>query len=93
MFQKLVSHNDDIRRLVNVGFAVAFDSKHLVIRDIPYLDANRHLQVGAIVTKLEFIDQVRVTQQNHQIFFAGGSPYGIDGTPIRNLGDSPAQLS
>lgn len=93
MFQKLVSHNDDISRLVKKGFAVAFDSNHMVIRDIPYLDAHKRLQVGAIVTKLEFVDQMRVTQQNHQIFFAGGSPHNIDGTPIRNLGDSSTQLT
>lgn len=93
MFQKLVNHNDDIRRLVKRGFAVAFDSKHMVIRDIPYLDAMKQLQIGAIITKLEFVDQDRVTQQNHQVFFAGGPPHNIDGTPIRNLGDSPANLT
>ena len=62
MFQKLVSHNDDIRRLVKKGFAVAFDSNYMVIRDIPYLESKKQLQVGAIVTMLEFIDQDRVTQ-------------------------------
>lgn len=92
MFQKLVSHNNDIKRLVGKGYAVAFDSNHMVIRDIPYLDANRQLQVGAIVTKLEFVDNERVTQQNHQVSFAGGSPCGIDGTPISNLGDNPHKL-
>jgi len=86
MFQKLVSHNDDIRRLVEKGYAVAFDSNCLVIRDIPYLDSNRQVQIGAIVAKLTFIDQVRVEQVDHQIFFAGSVPHGIDGAPIPNLG-------
>lgn len=71
MFQKLVNHNDDIRRLVEKGYAVAFDSNYLVIRDIPYLDSNCELQIGAIVTKLEFVDQERVTQTDHQIFLLG----------------------
>ena len=74
MFQKLVNHNDDIRRLVEKGYAVAFDSNCLVIRDIPYLDASRNRQTGAIVTKLSFVNQERVTQENHQVFFAGGNP-------------------
>lgn len=93
MFQKLVSHNDDIRRLVEKGYAVAFDSNYLVIRDIPYLDSNRKLQFGAIVTKLVFIDQERVTQDDHQIFFAGFVPYNLDGTAIPNLGGGPTQLT
>lgn len=92
MFQKLVSHNDDIRRLVEKGYAVAFDSNYLLVRDIPYLDSERQLQIGAIVTKLEFVDQVRVKQSDHQIFFAGSVPHNLDGSPIPNLGGGPAQL-
>ena len=93
MLQKLVSHNDDIRRLVEMGYAVAFDSNHLVVRDIPYLDSDRHLQVGAIVAKLDFIDQERVAQTDHQVFFAGSVPYGLDGKPISNLGGGPTHLA
>ncbi len=92
MFKKLVSRNDDIRRLVETGYAVAFDSNCLVVRDIPYLDADRTLQTGAIVTKLVFIDQERVTQDDHQIFFAGSPPHGLNGEPIPNLGGGPTQL-
>lgn len=92
MFQKLVSHNDDIRRLVEKGCAVAFDSNYLLIRDIPYLDSDRHLKIGAIVTKLKFIDQKRVEQEDHQIFFAGSVPCNLDGTPIPNLGGGPTSL-
>src|SRR6266404_5773922 len=93
MFQKLVNHNDDIGRLLEKGYAVAFDSNCLVVRDIPYLDDQRRLQVGAIVTKLVFIDQERVTQDDHQIFFAGSVPHNIDGTAIPNLAGGPAQLA
>jgi len=70
---------------VEKGYAAAFDTNHLVIRDIPYLDAEGKLRFGAIVTKLEFIDQQRVKQQDHQVFFAGSVPYGLDGKPVPNL--------
>lgn len=85
MFQKLVSHNDDIRRLVEKGYAVAFDNNCLVIRDIPYLDNQLQLQIGAIVSKLVLIDENRVTQDDHQIYFAGSVPHNLDGKPIPNL--------
>jgi Domain of unknown function (DUF6791)/ThiF family len=93
VFQKLVSHNADIRGLVEKGYAVAFDSNHLVVRDIPYLDSDRKLQIGAIVTKLEFIDQECVTQTDHQVFFAGSIPHGLDRKPIPNLGGGTFQLT
>ncbi|MCY4623618.1 MAG: hypothetical protein OXC99_01210 [Chloroflexi bacterium] len=38
MLHRLVSHNDDLRRLLEKGYAVAVDSNHLVVRDIPYLN-------------------------------------------------------
>ena len=93
MFQKLVNHNDDLRRLLEKGYAVAFDTNHLVVRDIPYLDSESKLQAGAIVAKLEFIDQERVTQTDHQVFFAGSVPYGLDRMPILNLGGGPTHLT
>lgn len=94
MLQSLVSHNDDIRRLVEKGYAVAFDrTNHLVVRDVPYLDAERNLKIGAFVTKLEFIDQQRVKQQDHQVFFAGAIPYGLDGRPVPNLAGGPCTIT
>lgn len=93
MFQKLVSHNDDIKRLVDKGYAVGYDSGYLVIRDIPYLDKELKLKIGAFVSKLVFIDQDRVKQEDHQIFFAGSIPYNLDGKPIPNLGGGVTQLA
>jgi len=93
VFQRLVSHNDDIRRLVEKGYAVAFDSNCIIIRDIPYLDHQRQLRIGAIVAKLVFIDENRVTQDDHQIYFAGSVPHNLDGKPIPNLAGGPVQLA
>lgn len=92
MSVELVNHNDDIRRLLEKGYAIRIDGAYLVVRDIPYLDSQKAFKIGAIVTKLEMIDRVRVKQHNHQVFFAGSSPCGLDGRPIPNLGDSPATL-
>lgn len=94
MLQSLVSHNDDIRRLVEKGYAVAFDrTNHLVVRDVPYLDAQGALRIGAFVTKLEFVDQQRVKQQDHQVFFAGAVPYGLDGKPVPNLAGGACSIA
>jgi hypothetical protein len=87
-----VSHNDDLRRLVEKGYAVAIDAGYLLIRDIPYLDAQRQLQWGAFVAKLVFVDKFSVEQDDHQIWFAGSVPHGLDGKPVPNLGGGPASL-
>lgn len=94
MSHQLVNHNDDILRLVKKGYAVAFDDSHyLVVRDIPYLDDQRNLQWGAIVTKFQDQGNDKIAQEDHQIFFCGSHPHELDGTPIRNLGGGPTTLA
>lgn len=92
MLIELANHNDDIRRLLDKGYALRVDGPHLVVRDIPYLDNQREKKIGAIVAKLVFIDKVRVTQDNHQVYFAGSVPHGLDGQPIPNLGVGQANI-
>jgi hypothetical protein len=90
---ELASHNDDIRRLLEKGYALRDDSDYLVVRNIPYLDSQLALQVGAFVTKMVPIDRDRVRQDDHQVFFAGSVPYGLDGKPVPNLGGGAATLT
>lgn len=93
VFQKLVSHNDDLGRLVEKGYAVAFDGGYLIVRDIPYLGPAGALKVGAFVTKLVHVDEFKVIQEDHQVFFAGSIPHGLDHQPIRNLGGGETKLA
>ena len=92
MLQKLANHNDDLRRLLEKGYACAVDGGHLVVRDIPYLNDQGALQWGAFVVDLEFVDKERVKQKNHQLYFTGAVPCGLDGKPIPWLGRKDATL-
>ncbi|MCO6057955.1 ThiF family adenylyltransferase [Pseudomonas sp. MOB-449] len=93
MFQKLVSHNEDLRRLVEKGYAVAFDGPHLIVRDIPHLDASGALHWAAFIAKLVFVDEMRVVQEDHQVYFSGGIPHNMDGTPVQNLAGGPHTIA
>lgn len=92
LFQKLVSHNEDLERLAKKGFAVGFDQGLLIVRDIPYLDEQKQLHWGAIVAKLIDVDGSKVQQDDHQIYFAGTVPHNVDGTPVQNLGGGACSL-
>lgn len=92
MFRALASHNDDLDRLEKRGYAIATDSNYIVVRDIFYLDADLNLREGAIVTKFVDRGENRIQQEDHQVFFAGGTPYGLDGKPIPNLADRATTL-
>lgn len=92
MLIELASHNPDLKRLLERGYALRKDGAHLVVRRVPYLDHAGELQTGAFVAKLEFVDRNRVTQDNHQVWFAGSTPYGLDGKPVPNMGESVGTL-
>lgn len=86
MLNTLASHNPDLKKLLEKGYALSIDTNNLVVRDVPYLDSKKELKIGAFVTKLEFIDQNRVKAVDHQIYFCGGHPCELNGKPIKNLG-------
>jgi hypothetical protein len=93
MLNTLALHNEDINRLIDKGYAVSIDSNYLVVRDIPYLDESKNLLIGAIVSKIVFIDEVRIQQEDHQIFFCGSHPCHLDGSHILNMGGGPTTLA
>ncbi len=93
MFRKLVNHNEDIKKLIEKGYAVSTDSNCLIIRDIPYLGGNRELQIGTIVSKYLDVDGARICQDDHQIYFAGAHPCEINGMPIQNLGGGTCSIN
>ena len=77
-----------------MGYAVVLDSNYLVVRDIPYLDAAGKLKTGAMVATLVYRDNNEMAyQDDHQVYFAGGVPHQIDGTPIPKLSDRPTTLA
>jgi hypothetical protein len=92
VLKTLASRNPDLKALLEKGFALAIDTNCLIVRDIPYLDANGQLQWGAMVSKLVSEDDVIFRPSDHQIFWAGPRPYGLDGQVVRGLGGGNAQL-
>lgn len=92
MLKTLASHNPDLQRLLEKGYALAIDSDYLVVRDIPYLDSAGQLQWSAFVGKLVLEDQTRVRPEDHQIYFAAPRPFGLDGQVVRGLGGGDGQL-
>lgn len=92
MLFPLASRNPDIQKLLDRGYALRLDSNYLVVRDIPYLDAAGDLRWGAIVTTMKDMDGTRVAPHDHQVFFAGGVPHGLNGKPIPFLGGGTASV-
>lgn len=87
MSSALLDLNDDLRRLRDEGFNTSIDGAHLVVRDIPYVNARREVRRdGILVTALELNgDLTKSPLEDHTIKFAGEYPCTADGQPIAAL--------
>ena len=93
MLIELASHNDDIRRLLEKGYALRYDGEYLIVRDIPYLDSQLALQVG------RDRHEARLRRQgprSSRMTIRSSSParclMGSTAKPIPNLGGGPTSL-
>lgn len=89
----LAEYNPDIKQLIEKGYALSIESDYLVVRDVYYLDENKNLQVGSLISKIVDVDKKQIRLHDHQMLFCGSHPCQMDGTPIRNMGGGPATLT
>ena len=92
MSRRLIDLSPDLTKLVVEGYSVAIKGGFLVVGDIPYVDADRNVQRGTLVSDLESDGQKTVKPTKHVVYFVGKKPCKTDGTPIAGLGRSDTKV-
>lgn len=96
MPQQLISRNADLKQLRDEGHEVEVKSGHLLVRNVPYLDAGGALRRGTLVSELTLAGDVTTKPATHVAHFAGEYPCDHKGAPLdkirnqsetRDLGD------
>jgi hypothetical protein len=83
VLRQLVNRNPYLARLEEGGFHIDFINGYFVLYGVPYLDGALDLCHGDLVSKVELSgDFVIDRPADHQVFFRGGRPHGLDGNPI-----------
>ncbi len=84
----------DLKRLREEGYLVQIKGNLLVLREVPYLNANKELKRGALVSTLNLAGDVTQVPETHVMHWIGEYPCGIDGRPIEALRhqDNPTNL-
>ena len=52
MSRALFSRNPDLKRLRDEGYFVLQQGGHLVMREVPYVDAHREVRIGTLISSL-----------------------------------------
>lgn len=87
MPQELINHSPDLQRLRDEGYAIEIREGHLLVHEIPYVDAKRRIRHGILVSDLTSVagDKTVSPVQQHVAHFIGEHPCNSDGTVITGI--------
>jgi hypothetical protein len=85
MSHRLISHSPDLKRLRDEGYVVQIQGGLLLLREIPYVNAQRQVRTGTLISTLNMAGDVTQYAQDHVASFDGDFPCNADGTAIHQI--------
>jgi tRNA A37 threonylcarbamoyladenosine dehydratase len=84
MSHELIEANPDLKRLKDEGYAVEVKDSFLLVHEIPYVNSNRKIKYGILVSDLSSMAGNRTTSPvgQHVAYFIGDHPCNSDGSII-----------
>lgn len=82
MSRQLFNLNPDLRQLRSEGYSVHCHGGYLVMKDVPYRNADGQICRGAFASALRLNGDMTLKPEDHTILFVGEPPYSADGQPI-----------
>lgn len=85
MSQQLISRSPDLKQLRDDGYDIGVMGSYLLIKGIPYINSNREVKCGTLVSELTLAGDVTTTPNNHVAFWVGDYPCNKDGSEIHQI--------
>jgi tRNA A37 threonylcarbamoyladenosine dehydratase len=86
MSQQLISRSPDLKRLREEGYDIEIRSGHLLVKSVPYVNANKQVRRGTLVAPLGDMSGESVNRpSDHTAFFQGEHPCHADGNVISKI--------
>ncbi|MFF3891264.1 ThiF family adenylyltransferase [Streptomyces sp. NPDC001914] len=82
---QLTSRSPDLKRLADEGYEVEIRSGMLLVHHVPYLDRDRTVRYGTLVSELSLSNDVTVAPNTHVAMFTGLEPCDGLGQPLEAL--------
>lgn len=93
MSQLLINHNDDLKRMRDAGYDISIRSSHLLLSNVPYVNSNREIEYGVLVSTLDLAGDKTILPSTHVVSFAGSHPCNKDGSEIVKIKHQSEQKS
>ena len=88
MLPALISHSPDLVKLWQEGLSLEVSGDgHLIVKNIPYVNANKEVLFGNLVSVLDMDanKQKTIKPSSHVVFFEGQIPCDPDGKPLDQI--------
>ena len=85
MSQQLINRSSDLSQLRDDGFNIEVRGNHLLVNDVPYLNSQREVRYGTLISELTLAGDVTTTPGTHVAFFVGEHPCNKDGTEMQKI--------
>jgi hypothetical protein len=82
MLQQLINRSPDLKRLRDEGYEIEVKGGYLIVNHIPYVNGNKEVKFGKLITSLSLNNNATIRPDNHVISFMGEYPCNQDGTII-----------
>ncbi|ANT66112.1 MULTISPECIES: ThiF family adenylyltransferase [Aeromonas] len=82
MSHQLISRSSHLQRLRNEGYNLDIKGGYLLIRDVPYVNAQRQVLRGELVMVLALSADVAACPPDHTAYFVGDCPCDAQGQPL-----------
>lgn len=80
-----ISLSPDLTRLKDEGYEIEIVADHLVVRNVPYVNASRNVRRGALVSELSLAGNVAIRPGTHVIMFSGETPCDKTGKELSQI--------
>lgn len=85
MSRALFSLNPDLARLRSEGYFIRIHGSFLVMLDVPYVDAQRQVRFGTLVSTLDLAGDRTRKPETHVMNWDGDFPCNADGKPLQGI--------
>src|SRR4051812_24414003 len=85
MSQRLINLNPDLKRLRDEGYFIQIRGGLLVMREVPYVNAQRRVCRGSLISNLTMAGDLTRPPDPHVAHFDGEYPCMPNGTPIHQI--------
>src|SRR5438093_183681 len=85
MSHQPVSRSPDLKRLRDEGYDVEVRSNHLLVTGVPYVNSQKVILRGTLVSELTLAGEVTTTPGTHVAMFIGDHPCNKDGSEIAQI--------